>query len=197
MARKDKRAWLCDLIGSGAWDALKQIRKPPKPCQGRLRGANGDLVDSNERAGVFARYLQDVQWHRRDSCLVQGPPLKHLDVFLGDISLVELLNAVKRMKKNKASGPDAHPLEFWYVVLNQARGSSLEGAQFLVDYCNAIWHQASVPTAWHLQRVALIYKKGDPAECSNYRPICLLNAAYKYLLWYSFNDFYERGQMGL
>ena len=36
-----------------------------------------------------------------------------------------------------------------------------------------------VPDSWHLQRVALFYKKGDAADCSNYRPICLLNAAYK------------------
>ena len=83
------------------------------------------------------------------------------------------------MKDNKACGPDDHPVEFWQAILKNGNGTSREGAQFLVGFCNAIWHQSSVPTSWHLQRVALIYKKGDPADCSNYRPIFLLNAAYK------------------
>ena len=42
-----------------------------------------------------------------------------------------------------------------------------------------MWFGRDVPEAWHLQRVAMIFKKGDPALCANYRPICLLNAAYK------------------
>ena len=36
-----------------------------------------------------------------------------------------------------------------------------------------------MPHDWHLQKVAIIFKKGDPAECGNYWPICLLNSAYK------------------
>ncbi len=30
-----------------------------------------------------------------------------------------------------------------------------------------------------MQRVALIFKKGDPAACSNYMPICLTMVAYR------------------
>ena len=33
--------------------------------------------------------------------------------------------------------------------------------------------------AWHDARVAKILKKGDPAACENYRPICLLSVGYK------------------
>ena len=32
---------------------------------------------------------------------------------------------------------------------------------------------------WHEARVAMIFKKGDPACCDNYRPICLLQIGYK------------------
>ena len=35
------------------------------------------------------------------------------------------------------------------------------------------------PKDWHLARIFLIFKKGNPELCSNYRPISLLNIRYK------------------
>ena len=37
----------------------------------------------------------------------------------------------------------------------------------------------TIPKDWLLARVTLIFKKGDPACCHNYGPICLTTAAYK------------------
>jgi hypothetical protein len=68
------------------------------------------------------------------------------------------------------------PVDYWKTILNS--GPS-EGAQWFLAFCNAIWSQKVVPRKWHLQQVTMIYKKGDPADCNNYRPICLLAAAYK------------------
>ena len=53
-----------------------------------------------------------------------------------------------------------------------------KGAEWLL-FCNEVWHAKQVPSSWHLQQVTLIFKKGDPGNCENYRPICLLAAAYK------------------
>ena len=36
-----------------------------------------------------------------------------------------------------------------------------------------------MPADWSVASVALIYKKGDPGFCANYRPICLLSIAHK------------------
>ena len=36
-----------------------------------------------------------------------------------------------------------------------------------------------MPDDWHTARVVSIFKKGDPAECANYRPISLLWIGYK------------------
>ena len=36
-----------------------------------------------------------------------------------------------------------------------------------------------VPAEWHTARVREIFKKGDAAQCCNYRPISLLNLSYK------------------
>ena len=39
----------------------------------------------------------------------------------------------------------------------------------------------ALPQAWKISRVIMLFKKGDPACCDNYRPISLLAMGYKIL----------------
>ena len=36
-----------------------------------------------------------------------------------------------------------------------------------------------MPNEWHIANVREMFKKGDVSQCSNYRPISLLNLSYK------------------
>ena len=51
--------------------------------------------------------------------------------------------------------------------------------QWLLDLCNHCWHTKTVPEEWSTASVAMLFKKGDPADPNNYRPICLQSIAYK------------------
>jgi len=159
---------------------VRKLRKKTSHNQGRLKCSSGHLVASDERAQAFAEYLQNVQWAVRPAALTDEAPLyDELPVHTGAITLKELRLAIKALREKKATGPDGHPLEFWSAVVDSPGPVVEDGAAWLLDLCNKAWLGEQVPLSWHLQNVALIYKKGDPAECGNYRPICLLNAAYK------------------
>jgi hypothetical protein len=95
---------------------------------------------------------------------------------MGPVTTKELREAIRAFKKGKACGPDDQPVEFWRAVIEDG---DADGVEWLLSLFGAIWTQRQVPESWHLQKVVMLYKKGDPAECCNYRTICLLNAAYK------------------
>lgn len=90
----------------------------------------------------------------------------------------ELRKAVKALKYFQAYGPNKHLVEFWKAVIDSAGDSGNEASKWLLVLCSRVLVGKVVPDAWRLQMVAFIYKKGDPGQCSNYKPICLLNAAY-------------------
>ena len=52
--------------------------------------------------------------------------------------------------------------------------------QWILDLCNSIVKEGSIPEDWKSSVVLLIYKgKGDPMECGSYRGIKLLEHAMK------------------
>jgi hypothetical protein len=72
----------------------------------------------------------------------------------------------------KAPGTDNIPSE-----LIKNGGSTLK--QRLYSLILLIWIKEELPKDWTERIICPIYKKGDCTECSNYRPITLLNIAYK------------------
>ena len=49
----------------------------------------------------------------------------------------------------------------------------------LLQLMNDCFQKYRLPRAWMTARVAMVFKKGDPALMENYRPICLTSVAYR------------------
>jgi len=178
-AKADRRKWLDEMLQTGDWSQVRRLRKGVKPHQGRLKDSMGQLVSSDERAETFAKHLEHVQWAVRPVTLApERPPLDNvLPVKLDAIDHDEVCRAAQRLKKGRAAGLDGVPAEFWQAILVQ----NSPAAHWVTDFCNECWEAKAIPETWHQARVASIFKKGDPADCDNYRPISLITVGYKLL----------------
>jgi len=141
-----------------------------------LKNASGELVSSESRAETMAAYLEQVQWKVRPATLIDepplGPPLPVIELPFGEL---EVGASIRRMAKNKATGPDDVPAEYWQRLAENAVALAIA-----VDFLNACWNAEKVPDQWHLAFVSAIFKKGSTADCENYRPISLLCVGYKF-----------------
>ena len=104
----------------------------------------------------------------------EAPLHSPLSMRLAGFSESELQKVLQKMKNGKATKPNDIPAEV-FKALSKEPGQ----LQWLIDFCNECWVQKTLPDEWLVAMVTLIYKKGDPGNCDNYRPICLLSIAMK------------------
>lgn len=108
------------------------------------------------------------------------PPIPDGPSFAGPvcrITTAEVERAIIGMKNAKAPGPDDLPADLW--KLKELRGTA---TAWLTDFFNAVVETGRAPADWSTSITVPIFKnKGDPATCSNYRPIRLLCHTMKIL----------------
>lgn len=79
----------------------------------------------------------------------------------------EIMKKIEKLKKEKSPGPDNIPNE-----------ALICGRHLLISHLitlfNKVLESQEIPKNWAKSRIILLYKKGDPADINNYRPISLL-----------------------
>ncbi|GBG85796.1 hypothetical protein CBR_g40605 [Chara braunii] len=152
--------------------------------------AQTDLAEDTETMAVYATtYYSDILTSRRapDESLEQLRTEQDLWQFTDKqlameqrhsldrpVTIEELKEGAGCMAKGKAPGDDGLPVEFflatWEVVgpiLVRLFNRVLEEEMLTEDMCRGV--------------ITLLYKKGDKRNVRNWRPISLLNVAYKIL----------------
>ena len=85
------------------------------------------------------------------------------------VSREEVKNAVRRMKKNKAVGPDELPVEVWKCM-----------GEMGIKFLTRLLMGEQMPEEWRRSVLITIYKnKGDAQCCGNYRGIKLMSHTMK------------------
>jgi hypothetical protein len=92
----------------------------------------------------------------------------------GAITLKEVKLAISKMGKAKSPGPDLLAAEFYQTFTDLV-------AEPLTDVLNEAHSNHELPPSTKQGIVKLLYKKGDPRDVRNYRPLTMLNTDYKVL----------------
>ncbi|KAK4515207.1 uncharacterized protein ATC70_002817 [Mucor velutinosus] len=90
------------------------------------------------------------------------------------IDIEDLLEDSKKTRRLSSPGPDGLPYEILYLVLKFPLLHAL-----IETIYNEALQKGKFPKSWNETIMCLLYKKGDPAQMKNYRPLSLANSDYK------------------
>ena len=91
-----------------------------------------------------------------------------LEEVIEDITGSEILGAVSRMKRGKATGDDDLPVE-------NVKEAGDEAQKLLLTIMQNAYRQKTVPEEWQKGIISQIFKKEDKALCENFRGISFLS----------------------
>ena len=97
-----------------------------------------------------------------------------LDVNTEKPSKEEIAKAIQKQKNRKAPGPDGIPAEILKADLNTS-------TQMLYEIFEKVWEEETIPEDWKEGYLVKVPKKGDLANCNNYRGITMLSVPGKIL----------------
>jgi hypothetical protein len=84
----------------------------------------------------------------------------------------EVSQVIKKLKTHRAAGSDNIPAEL-------IKHGGIELQRRIHKLIMKIWTKETLSTEWMEGIICPIFKKGDRTIRSNYRPIAVLNVAYK------------------
>ncbi len=98
-------------------------------------------------------------------------------------TIIEVQDAIRSLKNNKATGPDGIPAE----ILKEG---GLELLYLIHALLLKVWEKEELPSELRDALIVTIFKKGDKAESGNFRGISLLSTT-KFLLVFLQADYYH------
>ena len=115
--------------------------------------------------------IRKYPWHTQDGIMLdkRGPPSPQITP---QFTRATYDKCVKRLTKGKAPGPDNIPND----IIKTLPPQCLDLIFLFFRHC---YKQREIPTNWKHSKTILLYKKEDPTQLSNYRPIALTNTIYK------------------
>ena len=169
--RRKKKENIEEIIktGKGPKEALKEGKRRKISC---MTKENGDNTTDREEIMTVCQTFYKKLYERKNpdqqDALTTSADTEEIPPFLED----EVRETLKEMKKNKAPGNDGITSD----VLNLG---GPEVITYMTKVYNDILRNKEIPNCWKEAKIIILYKKGDPKDIKNYRPISLLSHSYK------------------
>ena len=171
--RKAYHLYLMGILDPDSGNKSKRLYSYVKSLQkdscsvGPLRDKQGNLQSSAAtQATLLNNQFASVFTSEDTTTLPELSPIPYPDVNHITIHTNGVAKMLRHIKAHKATGPDEIPARLLKVAADQL-------APMLTTIFQASYNQGTVPTAWFQADVVPVFKKGDPAAPSNYRPISL------------------------
>ena len=130
------------------------------------------MVNSEAVLKRWKEYFEKLMNEEND----RDPRTEEAEVVNEEVKCVcreEVKNALRRMKKGKAVGPDELPVKVWKCMRKM-------GIKFLIRLFNRLLMGERMPEEWRRSVLIPIYKnKGDKQCCGNYKEIKLMSHTMK------------------
>ena len=184
--RADKRRHTAGMVNKDIderdlYMGLRHLRKAFVAVPLGMKDKTGKHVHFKDRAQKAAEFLGTEIWGKQDNDNSEQPrtPLtkivnEDLQMNTDEVTLQEIIWAIKKLKRMKAAGPDTIPIEFFKEL-------DTDNLEIIRTMINEWWNGVEIPEEVTQANVILLYKKGDKNNLANYRPISLLNSIYKIL----------------
>ena len=103
-----------------------------------------------------------------DHLLPSSPDITEVPPFTEE----EVEASLMKMSKRKAPRPDDFTSDMIILIVEPV-------LKYLTKIFDKILTTTQIPPTWDEAKVIIIFKKGDPGDIKNYRPISLLSHSYK------------------
>ena len=137
-----------------------------------MRKESGEITTNREETlkicANFYKSLYTQTVPTPESTMKSSPDTEEIPEFTEE----EVERAIKRMKRHKAQGVDGitrHIIKLGGPIV----------LTYLTNIFNNIKKTKQIPDSWHEAKIVILFKKGDPKDIKNYRPISLLSHSYK------------------
>lgn len=163
-----------NLLHSGAIKKAQKILARNKPVMASLANRKGEIKTNREEVVRVATEFYSDLYSSNDQRNYHSEKEHYScsEINVEPINNKEIVFAFKNLKKDKSPGPDKLRNE----ILISGKAALL---QPLTDVFNKILMEKQIPEQWTDAHITLIYKKGDPNDIGNYRPISLMSNIYK------------------
>jgi len=167
------------------WKIAKEMYgKKKKESIPTLIDGNKQYCTSEQKANLLAEYYASQS---QEPELPPGHNLPHYADFqiLGNIEVTEaeVQNVLKKLKTDKAVGPDGVSNKLLKMTANSITPS-------LTKLFNAVLRSSKYPRIWKQANVTPLFKKGNRQDKGNYRPVSLISNVGKVLERLIFDKLY-------
>jgi hypothetical protein len=187
MARRDKRKYIEDLAKQAEQAAAKReqstLFRITKEICGQSKSSTVPIKDKAGRL-LTTEKEQEARWkeHFEEVLNRSDPvspaeikdPAEDLNIDTDPPTRAEILSAIKTLKNRKAPGED-------HLNAELLKADPEAAADVLLPLFKLIWERNTIPEDWRKGSIIKIPKKGNLAECGNWRGITLLSVPSKVL----------------